>query len=377
MKQIPHYTLIGIGLALLISTKSIAAPSNDWPLDYPVVLESVSIDSTYDTLFTAQQKGWLGADAAHSIVLSEERVLWLFGDTYIGEVRDGHRYPEGYHINNCIAIEDRSKGVPGEIKYYWGEKNGYPTAFFPPQADMPGHFFWPTSGLVVKGRLLLFSFAMQANDTTWWLAGTVVAAINNYKDDPALWQAEYYDLELGNNQFGIHSALFLEGEYIYFMGFSEFSEGQSAILGRAEQKGFCENPSGNLIEYWSKGWFKNQWCSIPNKLVPLFSPGVTETDIQYISDWKLFVATTYDPMKPEICLTTANSLTGPWTEPVHIFTNPDHVTMTYAARPHPQISRESGEIIISYITSPTSLDITKESMDTYRPRFLKIKLALR
>ncbi len=345
-----------------------------WPKDYPVKLESVSVDSSYDTLFAAQTKGWLGSDAAHSIMLSEDRVLWLFGDTYIGEVREGKRYPQGYHINNCIAIEDRSKTIPGSITYYWGSKDDKPNAFFPPMPGMPGQYFWPTSGLVVGDRLLLFSFAMAANDTTWWLDGTVVVAIDNFEDDPGQWKAEYYDLGIGDNHFGIHSALYLEGEYVYFLGFYDFSQGRRAILGRALQQAFSVQPNSELIEYWSQGWFGPDWRSDRTKLVPLFAPGVTETDIQLIADWSIYAVTTYDPMQADIFMTFAPALTGPWTEPARIFTNPDHTSMTYAARPHPQISTMTGEVIISYVTSPTSLDIPKETMDTYRPRFLQIKL---
>ena len=353
-------------------------PSHNNGVEQPITTQidivSVTQYEAYDTLFVAQENGWLGSDAAHSIVLAEDRILWLFGDTFIGTVEGERRYPEGPHINNCIAIEDRSDSSPGDIRYYWGTKDDKPYAFFPPDPDMPGLYFWPTSGLVVKDRLLLFSFAMSANDTTWWLDGTVVAVIENYTESPEQWQTKYYDLKLGDNGFGIHSALYLEGDFIYFVGFNDFEGGRSAILGRADQQSFSNHPDGHLIEYWSQGWFKRGWRTDRKKLIPLFSPGVTETDIQYIQDWKLYAATTYDPMQADLLISFAPELTGPWETPQLIFTNPEHATMTYAARPHPQISNQAGEIIISYVTSPTSLDIPKETMDTYRPRFLQIML---
>ncbi len=101
---------------------------------------------------------------------------------------------------------------------------------------------------------------------------------------------------------------------------------------------------------------------------------MTETDIQFIKEWDIYTVTTYDPMQPDLFITFSKELTGPWSDPQLIFTNPDHATMTYAARPHPQISTQPGEIIMSYVSSPTSLDIPKETMDTYRPRFLRITL---
>lgn len=362
-------------LMVLCSTISLAQEHSAWPDDYPVKLESVGFEASYDTLFKAQNKGWLGSDAAHSIVLSENRILWLFGDTFLGEVREGKRYPEGPHINNCIAIEDRSESIPGVIQYHWREAEGKPESFFPPAEGMPGKYYWPTNGIVVKDRLLLFCYTMSADDTNWWIAGTVIIAVDNYDDDPSLWSSKYYDLKLGDNNFGIHSGLILEGEFLYFLGYKDFRHGRSAILGRTDQKEFSANPRADLIEIWTDGWFSDRWDSVGDKPVALFSPGITETDIQYIPDWGMYAVTTYDPMEADILLTVSESLTGPWTEPVHIFTNPDHVTMTYAARPHPQISSRAGEVIISYVTSPRSLDIPKETLDTYRPRFLRILLS--
>lgn len=358
----------------LSSVSLMRAGEITWPDDYPIRLDSISVAEDYDQVFTAQPEGWLGSDAAHSIVLSKDRVLWLFGDTFLGSTKNGRRYPEGYHINNCIAIEDLSISNPGKIKYFWGDRHGNRGAFFPPQNDMPGKYYWPTSGLLVNNRLLIFCFAMAANEETWWIDGTVVIAVDNYFDDPYSWNCQYYDLGIGGNTVGIHSAMVLEGEYIYFLGYFDQLDQRQAILARTAAEKFSITPSSKQMEYWSEGSQGNHWSSDLKQPVALFKPGVTETDLQYISEWDLYLATTYDPIKADIFITVANKLTGPWGKPVLLFTNPDHVTMTYAARPHPQLAGVAGEVVISYVTSPTSLDMTKEPLDTYRPRFLKLIL---
>src|SRR5438105_2357005 len=35
--------------------------------------------------------GWTGADGAYSVALSPRRILWLYSDTWVGQVRDGKR----------------------------------------------------------------------------------------------------------------------------------------------------------------------------------------------------------------------------------------------------------------------------------------------
>ena len=43
-----------------------------------------------DALFQTTN-GWIGSDGDYSIQLNSSTTLWLFGDTVIGQVRDGKR----------------------------------------------------------------------------------------------------------------------------------------------------------------------------------------------------------------------------------------------------------------------------------------------
>ncbi|MBC8401415.1 MAG: DUF4185 domain-containing protein [Candidatus Marinimicrobia bacterium] len=337
-------------------------------------MKSVEIFERYDNLFVGQDSGWLGADAAHSIILSEDRVLWLFGDTFLGKTIAGVRYPEGYHINNCLAIQDLTQPDSANITYFWGDSVSNTRAFFPPQPGLPGQYYWPTNGLIVNDQLLIFCFAMAANEQTWWIDGTVVIKIVNYQDDPYDWICQYNDMKIGNNNTVLHSAIFLENEHLYFLGFADRENKREAILARTPVNEFIKVPTADSFEYWVNTANQKSWNRKLEHPVILFTPGITETNIQYDQAWDMYFITVYDPMQADIFLTVANNLEGPWEKPVQLFTNPDHVTMTYAARLHPHLSTRSGELIISYVTAPGSLDLSKESMDTYRPRFLKLEL---
>ncbi len=363
-----------IALIYLLLTSGISAGEKNWPADYPVKLKSLEIFQQYDNLFVGQDSGWLGADAAHSIVLSEDRILWLFGDTFLGNTIAGVRYPEGYHVNNCIAIQDLNQPDSSSISYYWGDSSSSTRAFFPPQPGLPGQYYWPTNGLIVYDQLLIFCFAMAANDQTWWIDGTVVIKIVNYLDDPRDWVCQYFDLKIGDDSTGLHTAIFQEKEYLYFLGFTDQAGERGAFLARTPVVEFLKVSTIDSFEYWVHSQSNKKWSRKFNHPVILFTPGVTESNIQYDQDWGLYFITTYDPMKADILLTVAPALTGPWAKPVHVFTDPQHITMTYAARLHPHLSTRSGELIISYVTSPGSLDLSKESMDTYRPRFLMLEL---
>jgi hypothetical protein len=128
----------------------------------------------------------------------------------------------------------------------------------------------------------------------------------------------------------------------------------------------------------------HEWGDTPANLVPLFSPGNTETHIQYDPSWDRYFVTTYNPFLPTIYLTTAKELTGPWSEPVCIYEIPEHESVSfdiisYAVRPHPELSTRPGELVISYATNSLGSIaplFTVEGLGIYHPRFIRVRLVL-
>lgn len=57
----------------------------------------------YNKLFQRAQ-GWIGADADYTVKLPKDRVLWLFGDTLLGEVCSGRRL-HATLINNSLGVQ--------------------------------------------------------------------------------------------------------------------------------------------------------------------------------------------------------------------------------------------------------------------------------
>ena len=67
----------------------------------------------FDALFD-NQKGWTGADGAYSLPLSDDLILWLFGDTWLGDICDG-AHVNATIVNNTVAIQPLlcRQGPPG------------------------------------------------------------------------------------------------------------------------------------------------------------------------------------------------------------------------------------------------------------------------
>jgi hypothetical protein len=108
----------------------------------------------FDALFD-NRKGWTGADGAYSISLTDDLTLWLFGDTWMGDIRDGE-HVNATIVNNTVAIQHGLSPSKATVEFYFGRTlAGKPGAFIRP-ADGRG-WFWIYHG-VLTGRVCIFSW---------------------------------------------------------------------------------------------------------------------------------------------------------------------------------------------------------------------------
>ena len=73
----------------------------------------------FDALFD-NRKGWTGADGAYSLPLSDDSTLWLFGDTWLGDIRDG-AHVNATIVNNTVAIQHGLFPSNAAVEFYFGK----------------------------------------------------------------------------------------------------------------------------------------------------------------------------------------------------------------------------------------------------------------
>ncbi|HVM47702.1 MAG TPA: DUF4185 domain-containing protein [Candidatus Acidoferrum sp.] len=353
------------------------------PKDHPLHLVSVTKDPVYKDLLGLRTSGWLGSDVGESIVLSQAKALWLFGDTFIGRLTNGVRAPGARMINSTIALQDRAKAPPGCMSFYWKEKDGQPASFFPHQAGTPGEFYWVSKGLMLRGELFLFAWCISGdtrNFTTWHEAGSVVIRVPNPLDPPSEWVQKASTLNLPEGD-TFHAALVLQEPYLYMYG---VVRPRQTAIARARVADLVEGKLAAAYEYWVSGPEGPHWGKSPEHCVPQFLPVNTECTVHYEPAWSLYTCFTYDAFSPEIYLTTATKLTGPWSKPAPIYWVPEHhqfsfPIISYAVRQHPELSTRPGEVVLSYATNvPESMAqlFTEEGKDLYVHRFVRVQLEL-
>ena len=107
-----------------------------------------------------QDPRWLGGDGALSIRLSDNRILWLFGDTFIA-TSNAHVRTESKLVRNTVAIQTGKDPRIASVSFMWGQKtDGSPASFFPEHGE---RFYWPGHGIRLdKGPLVIFLYALVA-----------------------------------------------------------------------------------------------------------------------------------------------------------------------------------------------------------------------
>jgi Domain of unknown function (DUF4185) len=352
----------------LLASAVLAAPSD------PITTPAPELDSLFQ-----RESGWTGADGNFSVPLSKDVTLWLFGDTWIGEIIHGKRTNTTL-INNSIAIQQGRE----RPKFFYGAKpNGHPAAFITP-ADQRG-YFWPFQGIRTPDGLYVF---LQQVENTRGAAGgafnfrmvsTWLAHVPNPDDPPPTWHIAQQPLPFadftsqGSLMFGC--SLLRDGDFIYTYGMdSRATNGkpQSAlVVARVPESKFT---NWNEWRFYRDG----AWQPDPKKLSPLCPGFPTEFSISRLPGLDKYAAVYMGgPISGKIQLRLAPTPAGPWEEPVLIYQCPEQMwpekIFCYSAKAHPELAGPD-ELIITYAANSFEVGNVLNDPRLYWPRFVRLRL---
>jgi len=327
-----------------------------------------------ETLFKPPKQGFLGADGALSIPLTATKSVWIFGDTFVGEPSASIRRGSTF-IRNSVAVLDRSSNPLGEVTFYWDRHSDKPSSFFPHDGI---HWHWAGTGTMVDGMLFLFCYKLEpaTNFFQFRIVDLCLIRVENPLDCPEQWAFEITDLGFGNLDKGYCSAAYAADGFIYLLGFDHLLMKSRTVLARVSVEALKSHPSRQCFEFWAHGKSGSFWSAEEHNLESILSEGVAESALQRVGD--LFVYTTFTPFDPAIRLYFAQDIRGPWEGPIHVYDVPDHqkakTVFSYAAKPHPELSSDPGEIILTYAANCSDFDRVLDDLELYYPRFVRVRL---
>ena len=109
-----------------------------------------------------QEPRWLGADGAYSIALGGDRVVWLFGDTFVA-TSDALVRSQSRLVRNTVAVATGLNPTTATMQFAWHTAaDSGPASFFAEDGD---HWHWPGGGVRLAGGPLVVFLSILRPDS--------------------------------------------------------------------------------------------------------------------------------------------------------------------------------------------------------------------
>ncbi|MFO0806488.1 MAG: DUF4185 domain-containing protein [Gemmataceae bacterium] len=314
-------------------------------------------------------QGWVGADGAYSVPVSDKKTLWLFSDTFVGSIENGKR-KNVTMVNNTIGLQAGEK-VEFAIRSTPDEK---PMAMLVPPKGTAG-WFWLQGGVRVGNKLNLFlpriettgkggAFGFQHVDQ--WL-GTV----SNPDDTPAKWKTEYAKIPHGKSW---GAAVLQHGGHAYIYGYVE-----TPAKPFAERKLLTARvPPEKIADFDAWRFLSNgEWKADAKLATPQIDKLATECSVSYVPGLKRFTLVYMEHgLGDRIMGRFSADPAGPWSEPVLLYCCPEMKAnkklFSYAAKAHPHLAGDR-ELVLTYCVNAFELGPVINDATLYWPNFVRVK----
>lgn len=331
--------------------------------------------------FRHNNVGWIGGDCAFSLPLINDRMLWLFGDSFIQNNSSSSRNGAAL-INNSIAIQQGDLLQDGHsLQFYWQKHPDRHRAFFVNENE-PG-FLWPLSAILIAEKLFVFCVRIQIVDPEnvfgFRQIGNEIFAIENPDDPPDRWQMKIHKLPFQRQLGSFGSNFFISDDDVYIYGYRNVKSGwDDAIINLIIARIKIELAHEiHILNQWEflDGETGN-WHNDIQRLTPAIEHFTTEFSVTFVPaiGKYVLVANAWNHPHP-ITVRFAASPSGPFSEPQIVYHCPEinwsPNYFCYAAKAHPELAADD-ELVISYMTNSKAMKEVFEDLRIYFPRFLKI-----
>ncbi|MCG5218807.1 DUF4185 domain-containing protein [Streptosporangium sp. KLBMP 9127] len=311
---------------------------------------------------------WTGADGTYSLTLANGRRLWVFSDTFLGQVNpDGSRPPvkeEGgttAFINNSFAVERN-----GRLSTIHGGTAEDPKAVMPPRDDK--HWYW-AGDAVLAGGLVEVTYQeyerFGAGQWDWRWSRNVVA---RFPTGRLTSPVSVHPLPSGKSvawASGFHRA----GSHTYIYGVEDLGGTKYMHIARVNGK--------SLLGQWEYYTAAGAWSTAEADSARVMPGVANEYSVSKVGgSYVLITHDTTETLSPRIVAYHSCTPYGPFTAKTQVYTTPEAATygpniFTYNAHAHPGIDAD-GKLVVSYnVNSFVNTDHYKD-VTIYRPRFIDL-----
>ena len=349
------------------------------------------------TALMERTSGWFGADGIFSIPLdgceeqlaANKKTLFIFSDTYIGEVVNGVPLPGHVMVNNSTAWMNGLSPDKEAISFeYNTNANDQPVSYFTPDNEISeeGEYFWLGDGFInheKNNALYLFSYHVhktgpdvfdfeQTDVVLLKIREPTPEGISEHEQIPT--GLGFVHPEHGRVYFG--SGVFVNTQkacapdpdgFVYIYG---IMDGTKSLIAARTRPGQIED-----LGTW-RFWDGKEWVQDHKKVAPITTAVSNELSVGPTGDGRYLLTFTVLGLSDKIGIRVGESPVGPFGEINEVYTCPEYVEkdlLTYNAKAHYHLS-QPGELLISYNTISLDFweDIRKDAT-IYHPRFIRVR----
>jgi hypothetical protein len=305
--------------------------------------------------------GWLAGDLTHSVALPDGRIVWLFGDTFVGRRRGDGGFAPGWRMdrNSALVQKGRCLSVAGS--------NGGQGWVSTKRRD---HFLWPGHGVVTGDELVVLFHEMRATGSGFLdvrPAGLVIATFSLPELRLVGTRRGPYD----DHERAWASSAVTRGGWVYLYGWTH--RGPDTFVARARP--------ARLAKRW-QFWTGSEWVwDRPERAAPVISYGFFN-NVNVSEDGAggyVAVAKDHEAWGDDLLLWRAPRPEGPWTAAGPVAPAPPDAegadgAVTYMAAPHDVGARRGRRAWVTYnVNAPTLAAVTSGRV-RYGPRFTRLDL---
>ncbi|MDP4503686.1 DUF4185 domain-containing protein [Nonomuraea turcica] len=307
---------------------------------------------------------WTGADGTYSLRMPNGKELWIFSDTFLGQVNpDGSRPPvveEGgttVFLNNSFAVERN-----GRLSTIHDGTAAKPTAVMPPRDQ--NHWYWAGDATLAGGVVeVTYQEYERYGPGAWdwrWHRNVVATFAPGRLNRPI----SVYDLPSGHGV-AWASGILKDGGYTYIYGVEDFGSPKYMHIARVKGQ--------SLRGAWEYLKADGTWSPNEADSARIMSGVANEYSVSKVgSGYVLITHDTTEVLSANIVAYASCSPFGPFTGKQHVYTTPETNgnIFTYNAHAHPEIA--GGGLVVSYnVNSFVNTDHYRD-VSIYRPRFLDV-----
>ena len=292
--------------------------------------------------------GWTGGDGAYSVPLGRDRVLWLFGDSFIGRVQEGRRV-DSRLINNAAAVQTGAEPSEDSLRFaYRTLPDGRPLAFLQPQDGIG--WLWPYHGVRTAQGLFLFLLQIETAPGPaafgFRLVSTWMGKIENPDEAPEHWVMTQRKIPWGHAGRLFGSAVLLKEEYAYVYGTVDVAAGGRVI----KQLLLARVPAERLEDFSAWRFYAGSgWVADGEQAEPVCDDVAGELSVSHLPAVGRYVLVyTEGGLSESIAMRLARHPQGPWSQPAKVYRCPEAdwnpSIFCYAGKGHPGNRRRTAGV---------------------------------